>query len=633
MRIFRLFIRLYFWALVIFGIFRAISLFLHRDEVLSDGVSGISDILSCFFDGMRFDLVTTGFILVLPYLWMILYEQTGKHIWKKISFIWIFIGFSMAFLLAGADVVYYQKFYQHIDLKTFEWFRQPRIVTAMIFGDNRYWKMIIPLVALIFILFRYLRLQFAYIYPHKATKNKRVYFHYFLFFLLIFLSLRGNLKNPLHIYDVYTLKNHLLNDLKINPLFYLEKSFEDRQRNTFQNIQLMDDLQAIRLVQNYLHIQKPVNNNPISRIHNSDSTPNHKNVVLIFMESMAAWKMARFGNQENRTPFLDSLFKQSIAFTRMYSNGIHTYAGIYGTLYGYPVIFGHHPFHGIQITHYYGLPQILRGKGYQTAFFIPHDNFDNLIRFLPENGYDTLFFKADYPKDSVRTTWGVDDHFLLQFAIKQIDTMAQNQKPFFATILTVTDHSPFYVPNHIKGPNIRIRATRFADWSLREFFRVAKTKKWFKHTIFVLIGDHGEGHRRRYPIPLTYNHIPAIIYYDGVKPLEINRFSHQVDIGPTLLNLLGISHLNTTFGIDLFHEKRPYTYFNHDQIYALIDSTHLLLITPKQTLGLYRWSNGDLYDYRNIDTLKRKAMESYLKAHIQTAKYILQNHWQDPKNF
>jgi len=406
----------------------------------------------------------------------------------------------------------------------------------MILQDPKYSAMILPGILIIYLFYRFLKKIFRETEEKKFKVSKKHIGYYFLFFGLIFIGLRGNLSgHPLRIEDAYIFHNNLLNELSLNPLFVLEKSMEEATNNNLSNYTYMDNEEAFRLMRQYLHIRRVVNANPISRYYHFDTIASPKNVVLVLMESMAAWKMKFFGNKENRTPFLDSLFLESIGFTHMFSAGIHTYGGIYATHFSYPLIFDHHPLRGSFYKKYYGLPQILKEKGYNTVFFLPHNKaFDNLGAFLTLNEFDTVYYDRDYPSDSIANVWGVNDRFLLHFALKKIDYLAHTATPFFATILTVSDHRPFSLPNDIEGPTEEIRATRFADRSLKEFFESAKEKEWFKNTVFVFVADHGEPRQSIYPVPLSYNHIPAIIYYKGVKPLRIHKPASQMDIFPAL---------------------------------------------------------------------------------------------------
>ena len=622
----KLIFKIYGFSALIFGLFRLTLYFFQYQDVVNDQTVTTRDILSAFIWGLRYDLLITGFVVILPFILLIIYDFTRITVLKKIAFWWVFIVMGLAFMLTAANVVYYHKFYQIVTVKALEWFDRPAIVFGMIFEEPRYWFMFVPFFIILYIFYRKLKKWFNKYHAGKqSVKNKALQF--LMLLILIFISIRGRVVHaPLRLEDAFTLPNNFLNELKLNPVFVFEKSYEIYMKDRLHPIKLMPEAEAVKFVQNSLHVTQPVNENPISREVKFDTVPNRKNVVLVLMESMATWKMAYFGNTEKRTPYLDSLFKQSIAFTNMYSNGIHTYAGIYGVNYAYPEIFDKHPLKGANIKIYNGLPQVLKENGYQTAFFIPHNtDFDNLGSFLPKNAYDNIYYERDYPKDSIRTIWGVDDHFLFNFAIKKLDKMASSGQNFLATILTISDHGPFYIPDYIKGENDLIRATRFADWARADFMHKAAKKPWFKNTVFLFVADHGEGHQRKYPIPLTYNHIPALFYCQGIEHQLIDKMSGQIDLFPTLMDILKLDYTNSTFGIDLFTDERPYIYFNHDKIEALIDRTHLLLLNRHKTIGLYHYKDGDLTDYKEQEPEKRKAMETYLKAHLQTAKYILEH--------
>ncbi len=71
---------------------------------------------------------------------------------------------------------------------------------------------------------------------------------------------------------------------------------------------------------------------PIAREVKCTAVPTQKNVVLIFMESMSANLMEHFGSTKKLTPFLDSLYLESLSFDHFYSAGIHTNHGMYATL-------------------------------------------------------------------------------------------------------------------------------------------------------------------------------------------------------------------------------------------------------------------------------------------------------------
>ena len=591
-------------------------------------------LIKALFFGLRYDLVVISFSLLPAIILLIINDFKPKKSLVKFAFLYTYIISIISFFIAGSSIPYYTKFSHHLDLKALEWFSDPDIVISLVFSDIKYWILLIPFLIFVWIYYRLLKKIFFHNKSIRFSNPKKEILAYFFLIILLFFFFRGKISTgpPLQIYDAYTEDNVILNELKLNPVFVLEKNLEHFIKNRSGHLKLMDDNEAIKQVRKYFNLTGNNYKNPIARQIQYDSLSQKKNVVLILMESMAAWKMKFFGNQENRTPFLDSLFLNSIAFTQLYSAGIHTSAGVYSSNVSYPVLFEKHPMKTVPVPFYYSIPVVLTENGYQTVFFVPHQiEYDNIGGFLIKNGYQHIYSKKDYPKDSLKTLWGVDDRFLLNFALKKIDSLHQTGKPFLSTILTITDHEPYYVPDFIKGENIYIRLTRYADFSLHEFFDKASKKTWFKNTIFILMGDHGETKNKIYPMPLTYNHIPGIIYYKGVKPQIINNLAGQIDMLPTLMNLLKIDYINTSFGVDLFTNKRPYIYFNHDKFYGILDDSLYLIMTKDKTLGLYKYKTKDRTNYLEKYPAKRQEMETYLKAHLQTADYILRNDLQKVK--
>jgi len=620
------------WGILLAIIFRFLLIWSHKDEIWNDSITTGREWILFILSAIKYDVLILSFILFLPYLLLTAYDYIGRKILKEITFWWIFTGMFLYISIWAADVTYFNKFYQHITLKAFEWMDTPGTVAGMILQDPQYRAMFVP--GLLIIGFTWFLLRWMFFKEKSATTLqawKKILYH-LLFFALLITGLRGTITgHPLRMEDAYLFHNNMLNKLALNPLFVLEKSMENAFKNDLDSYQFMDNKEAFRIVRKYLRAGTPVNANPVSRYYHFEmnSAPKPRNVVIVLMESMAAWKMKYFGNTEIRTPFLDSLFLESLSFSNMYSAGIHTYGGIYATHFSYPLLYGHHPLKGIFLKEYYSLPQILKEKGYTTLFFLPHNKrFDNVGAFLTLNAFDTIYYDMDYPASQKHNVWGVDDRFLLQFALKKIDQLAARDKPFLVSVLTVSDHRPFYIPEDIKGENDEIRATRFADKALQEFFEKAKTKPWFDNTIFVFMADHGEPRQSKYPVALTYSRIPALIYYQGVRPQIINKIAGQIDIFPVLMHILGYDYLNMTFGMDLLEEDRKYILFNHDGLYGVADREYLLVADKNRTLGLYRHAMGDRTDYSAKEPEKRKEMETVLKAHLQTVAQILQHNLQ-----
>ena len=139
------------------------------------------------------------------------------------------------------------------------------------------------------------------------------------------------------------------------------------------------------------------------------------------------------------------------------------------------------------------------------------------------------------------------------------------EKPFLAFGFTESMHFPCRLPNkkYEKYPHKEfeiegyLNLLYYFDSQLNEFIESAKKKKWFKDTIFIITGDHtiGKG------IGITKDNfahfkIPLIIYAPYIfKPQVINKFGSQVDIIPTILDMINSSSKFSTFSNSLFNNS------------------------------------------------------------------------------
>lgn len=191
-----------------------------------------------------------------------------------------------------------------------------------------------------------------------------------------------------------------MNQLGISPVFNLLSSTLDDSRKENRYLHLMPENEALENTRHYLNRPGIEGISPIARQINASDSLRRPNIVLIFMESMSAHLMKRFGQQKELTPFLDSLYRQSLAFSNFYSSGIHTNHGMYATLYSFPSILKRNAMKGSVIPTYSGLPTILKEQGYRTMFFMTHESqYDNMNAFfVPMASTRSFLRKTTRPK-------------------------------------------------------------------------------------------------------------------------------------------------------------------------------------------------------------------------------------------
>lgn len=79
--------------------------------------------------------------------------------------------------------------------------------------------------------------------------------------------------------------------------------------------------------------------------------------------------------------------------------------------------------------------------------------YDNMNAFFRTNGYDEVFSQEDYPVDKVVNSFGVQDDFLYDYAIPVLNQRAATEQPFFATLLSISNHPPYVISSFLPSEN------------------------------------------------------------------------------------------------------------------------------------------------------------------------------------
>ena len=176
------------------------------------------------------------------------------------------------------------------------------------------------------------------------------------------------------------------------------------------------------------------------------------------------------------------------------------------------------------------------------------------------------------------------DDLLFSDSVPRLTATAAQGKPFFATLLTISNHPPYVVPEAFRDPALseEEQIVRYADRCIGDFMEAAAREPWFDNTVFVFLGDHGKlVGQADCELPERYNHIPLLVYSPRPTPRRLGQFAVQEDVGPTLLGLLGVSYVQNNFGTDLLREQRPAAFYTADKTIAARDSLHLYVFNDE----------------------------------------------------
>ena len=628
----KLFLKVYLLSVLVFSLFRLILFFTEAGRI--DATVSTTDLLTAFAMGFRFDTVITGYIILLPYLVLTVlsflpypYEAA-----KTVLFYCVFALLSVAFLICAIDIPYFNQFFARLSVTAFEWLDSPAFVAKMIVQEPRYWLFILPPAAAVWFMYKALRKIFFVSRLDAPASGRFVQIILSAVFTgLLLLSIRGRaeIKSPIRIGTAYFSNNAFLNQLGLNPNFTLIRSYLDSRKDENRSVTLMNDSQAVANVRQYLGINTPDSRRPLSRIIPGNGAAADKyNVVVVIMESMSAAKMGRHGNTRHLTPFLDSLSNEGYYFENTYTAGIHTFNGIFSTLFSYPALFRQHPMKETSILKFHGISSALKENGYSNIYFTTHDGqFDNVEGFLRANDFENVVTKQDYPPDEVKTTLGVPDDYMFRFSIPVLNKLSENGKPFFAAFMTASDHGPYFIPEYFKprSAEIKNQAVEYADYSLQKFVQLCSGEKWFGNTIFVFVADHGAPIDATYDLSLSYNHSPLLFYAPGIirEKKVFDKMAGQIDVFPSIMGLLNLPYTNNTLGINLFEENRPYIFFNGDDKYGVIDHEWLLVRRHDKSVSLYKYMDKDTHNYADENPEIVAAMKLYAESNLQAFQYVI----------
>lgn len=627
-------------ALALFTLFR-LALFLLTDYELPDEACKASLIATAFVKGLWFDNVIACYILSLPLvvMWIAsLFNYTPRWLYRATA-AWYTLFYAIAFAFTAANIPYFDYFFKIINSSIFNWFSYVGTTAGMIFGESSYHLPILlgtlAIVGWGIFAFRmanrFWRMSTTALSTIGWLRRGAILLIGALFAGLCMLGIRGRMGyNPIKISQAYFCEDPFLNQVGVNPVFNLLTSALDDRRKENKQLELMDDEEAIVAAQKLLGREGIEGISPLARSVKQSITPNRKNVVMIFMESMSAHLMQAYGQEQSLTPYLDSLYHHSLSFDRIYSAGIHTNHGLYSTLYSFPTIMKRNAMKGSVIPRYSGLPTTLQREGYRNLFFMTHESqYDNMNAFFRTNGFDEIYAEEDYPKEKIANHFGVADDYLYEYALPILGERAASGNPFFAVLLSISNHPPYVIPPYFKPRSERIedQIVEFADWSIAQFMASASEQPWFEDTIFLFVGDHGKlVGTPECEMPQSYNHVPLLIYGAGITPAHHKEFGGQIDIAPTLLHLLGIDYTQNNFGIDLLSERRPCIFYTADNLIATRNATCLYIHSPETGQEFCYDTTGEKIRLVNFDANADFAtLRHYCFAMLQSTEWMVRN--------
>lgn len=586
-------------------------------------INSFLDFIALSYHGLAFDSTAILYTNALFILFSILpFGINTKPAYQKFLLYIYFIFNGISYATNFIDFLYYKYTFNRSTRASLDTLENESNKTALFFNFlKNYWYL--------FLLF-FLTL-FLWIYLYKKVKIKPITFRYNIKYFLVSIlgiviitvlavgGIRGDFKKstrPINMVDASRFVTDISQaDFVLNTPFAIIRTWNT---NTFKKVNLVDNQTVDSLI---LPI-KQYNNNPKTK----------PNIVIFILESFgreysgAFNKHTNIKNFESYTPFVDSLAQHSLIFSNGYANGYKSIHGMSSVLAGIPSFqdaFTSSPYAKQKIE---SLVSTLKSEGYDTSFFHGAPNgsmgflgFGNIL------GFDHYYGKTEYNNDAdFDGVWGIWDEPFFQY----FDTeLSKKKQPFMATLFSVSSHEPYVVPKKYenKFPKGHINMHQpigYTDYALKQFFNKAKNQPWFKNTIFVLVADHDNTIYYDDYFKDQYLHTVPILFYSANEKYkgESQDWAQQIDIYPTLLDMIGYDKPFRSWGRSLIGEKQvsPFVMRYSSNNYQMMDGNYICVFDGEKAIGFYDKTDIDLkHNLIKNKNAKMKTLENKCKAFYQ----------------
>lgn len=529
--------------------------------------------------------------LVLPPRWLL--SRTATLVSRAFLFTWVFLWF----FASASEIVFWNEFASRANFIAVDYL----VYTQEVIGNI---KESYPLATIIFVLLAlsavttYLLVRFVKIAPYEMNKNRRIRFALVLF-LIVPISIK------LHSLDQFEIPNSFANESSNNGTYSLFAAYYRNELQYSRFYKTLPQSEADSTLKQLGVAREPMsdfknNPRPIPDTHEPNEMGPFrrapKNVILITVESLSADYLGLYGNKKHLTPHLDQLAKDGYWFSHMFATGTRTVRGLEALSLGIPPVPGQAVVRRPNSDHLVTIGEMLQKQGVATFFFYGgYGYFDNMNDYFMSNDYEVLDRNSfDQKSITFSNVWGVADEILFSNTARLLTEKTKGRSRFFAQIMTTSNHRPYTYPDgriDIPSPGGRDGAVKYTDFAIGRFIEDAKKEPWFKDTVFVIVADHCASVAGKTKLPVANYLIPMIMYApDIITPGVYDRMVSQIDIAPTLIDIMKLHGDDFFFGESLFENSdRPARAFisNYQELGYYKDNV-LTVLKPKQRVEAFR---------------------------------------------
>ena len=574
-------------------------------RVAAEGIPG-----QMLLQGVRADLILLGYLLAIPVLLApLLAHRATFGLWRRFTLGWATVALVFVVFMELSTPQFLMQYDARPNRLFVEYLSAPAEVFATLWNGFRL-AVILGMagtIALSVAAYRLLRGAARTVSPWSAGK---LLLTWPLICFIVFLQIRSTTAHrPANAAMFALTSDAMVNALIINsPWSVLEGAASLMEEKTSSAIygqmpreRVLAEVKAAPWLRGYqftrpelptLHRQAPA----IAR-------DKPLNLVIVLQESLGATFVESLGGLP-LTPELEKLKKEGWWFEQLYATGTRSVRGIEAVVAGNPPTPARSVVKlSLSQTNFYTLAAGLGQQGYQTEFVYGGEaHFDNMRSFFTGNGFQKIVdIKQMKPKFT--GSWGASDEDLFDKSLERLGALHAEGKPFFSLIFTSSNHEPFEFPDgkitqYDPDKQTVNNAVKYADFALGKFIAAAKRQAYWKDTVFLIVADHDNRVYGNALVPVKKFHIPGLILGADITPKRIATLASQIDLGPTLLSLMGVASEHPMIGRDLVRDSitpgRALLQFN--DYFAYLEGRTATILRPEGSplLGKYDAATGQV---------------------------------------
>ena len=549
--------QLVFW-MVFFVFHRILFLFWFSENIRHEQIP-FSEVLLTFYHSLKLDFSTTSYLLVVPFLLLIIQGITDGVLLRKLNKLYTLFFILIFNIISIAELGLYKEWHTKLTYKALVYLQNPSEILRTVSNT----QLIFSFFTIVVFTVGFYLLYTKYFYKSTKVSADRVTLKITFLLLtpaLLIIGIRGGVGQiPITVSQSYFSKYEILNQAAVNSGYNLAFNIIDYYQIEEQNIfRFMPNDEALEIVQKQHEREKDTT----VSIFNLEKP----NIVIVFLESWSGDLIESLGGKPGLTPKFHELEKEGLMFTNFYSTGNRSQQALASVFSGLPALpvttLTDHP------AKYDALPGMivkLKNNGYYSSFYFGGDlTYGNIKSYLIYNQFDQLIEETDFDQNAVKGKLGVHDEGLFD---KMVEELGSQPQPFFTAALTLSSHAPYDQPGErpidwIDLENEYVNSAWYTDKCLGEFFARVKKKDWYRNTVFIVLSDHSHPSYNNYQWwSFNFRHIPLLFIGGALKEEFIgkqsNHLASNMDLTSTILNQLQIESAEFKWSKDIFNPYSP----------------------------------------------------------------------------